>query len=133
MIQRADPRARRKAVVAVAGIAVGGAVLIGVGGPSLQRATSDALAGADRATTLRVLLLFVAALILPLLGFAAYLWRLGGRVISARRFPLPGAAVIRDTLVLEADDARRRGRVFQGLAAALAIAALALVFFASRL
>ncbi len=63
------------------------------------------------------------AFVAPLLGFAAYLWRLGDRIVRAERFPAPGQAVTRDTVVLRGIRARRRGRVMQLLAAALVLAA----------
>ena len=36
---------------------------------------------------------FFVAIAGPMLGFAGYFWRIGGRVIRAERFPAPDAAV----------------------------------------
>ncbi|MGE5549080.1 MAG: hypothetical protein ACM3ZC_00920 [Bacteroidota bacterium] len=43
----------------------------------------------------------------PILGFSAYFWRLGGRIVTTERFPPPGMAVVRDTHVLQNGAARR--------------------------
>lgn len=63
------------------------------------------------------------ALALPLLGVATYLWRLGDRIVRSGRFPAPGMAVARDTVVQQGLAARSRGRVLQFLAATLVLAA----------
>jgi hypothetical protein len=65
------------------------------------------------------------AFVVPLLGFAAYFWRLGERIVRAERFPAPGLAVTRDTVVLRGSFARRRGRLAQLLAAIFVLAASA--------
>jgi hypothetical protein len=73
------------------------------------------------------------ALEVPLLGFAAYLWRLGARIIRTGRFPAPGVAVARDTVVLRGGEARRRGWAAQLLAAILALGAGGLAVILWRL
>jgi hypothetical protein len=65
------------------------------------------------------------AFVVPLLGFAAYFWRLGDRIVRAERFPPPGLAVTKDTVVLRGKFARRRGRLAQLLAAIFVLAASA--------
>jgi len=67
------------------------------------------------------------AVVVPPLGVAAYLWRLGDRILRAERFPAPGLAVTKDMVVLRGRFARRRGRLAQLLAAILVLAASALV------
>lgn len=62
----------------------------------------------------------------PILGFSAYFWRLGGRIVTTERFPPPGMAVVRDTHVLQNGAARRRGRLIQAGAALLASAGCAI-------
>ena len=76
---------------------------------------------------------FFVAIAAPILGFAGYFWRIGGRVIRAERFPAPAAAVFRDTVVLRGRSARRRGRVMQLCAAILILAAAGFGIFLWRL
>jgi hypothetical protein len=61
-----------------------------------------------------------------LVAFAVYTWRLGAQTISAREFPPPGRAVIRDTPVRTGDAALAHGRGLQALAVLLAVAATAI-------
>jgi len=65
------------------------------------------------------------AVVVPPLGVAAYLWRLGDRILRAERFPPPGLAVTTDTVVLRGRFARRRGRLMQLVAAIFVLAASA--------
>jgi hypothetical protein len=121
LIQKADAGARRRAVILVA---AGGLVFL-----TLMAAVERyrlplhdwLLSDPDRFAGRLVLVsdLAAAALGLPLLGFALYLWAFGAKVMRAGRFPLPGQPVIRDTPVLEGREARARGRVLKVLAACL--------------
>ncbi|HEV8397340.1 MAG TPA: hypothetical protein VGQ37_23815 [Vicinamibacterales bacterium] len=72
------------------------------------------------------LALLAAALIAPLLPFAAYLWSIGRRTVRNQRFPPPGVRVLRATAATTGGSAVTRGRVLQGLALVLGAAALAL-------
>lgn len=87
--------------------------------PALAR---SALAGALRWSS--------AAVCLMVLAFAVYAFMLGRSIMRAQRFPLPGVAVIRDTVVLEGAAARRRSLLIQVIAATLAVFAL-LLFLAA--
>lgn len=69
---------------------------------------------------------------LSLAVFGAWLWRLGNAIKAAQRFPLPGARVIRDTPVLNGDDAIRRSMLFRGLGIFLLLATIALAVLAWR-
>jgi hypothetical protein len=68
--------------------------------------------------------MFAAFVSLLILGM--YFWRVGTRVKAAQRFPLPGARVVVDTMVLHGVLARRRGTVIRGLGAVLVFCAVAL-------
>jgi len=61
----------------------------------------------------------------PLLGLSIYLMVLGQRIVRARRFPLPGMAVSRDTPVVRDAAAVARGRLLQAMAGVLLIMGLA--------
>ena len=127
-IQKADPRARRRAILTVVFAALIGSVsifLLEQHGPALQ----DWIARdpAQLAKRLEIgLIVLTAAISLPLLAFAAYLWRFANRVIRTERMPPPGFAVVRDTPVLRGQFARHRGRMAQALAGFLALLACVL-------
>jgi hypothetical protein len=125
-IQRADPRARRWAVVLVALGTVGGLVLIRLA--ESQRPVLEAWITSDPTevdTRLRLIASgFGLAFGVPTLLGAGFLWRLGGRIVSFNRFPPPGMRVIRDTVVLSGQAARWRGHVLQLLALILTLAAV---------
>ncbi len=127
-IQKADPRARRRAIITlVLGALIGcGAILLFQHyAPALQ---DWILQDREKAGTriAYVLMLFSALSSVPLLAFAVYLWRFGSRVVGAERLPPPGCPVARDTPVLQGPSARRRGRLAQGLAGCLVCLAAAL-------
>ena len=130
-IQKADPEARRQALLAVIfGAAVGGLLIAGFahfGEPFRAWLLSEPAETAGRAR----LALYVSALVLsvPLIAFAVYLWRLGARVLRAQQFPPPGFRVIRDTPVISGPPAMTRGQVIQVLALCLGLAAALLWLF----
>ena len=119
-IQRADPATRRRALVAIAAIAVAGwAAYFGLqqwlGGlaglaPARMRASLEhAMVWGSWAATL------------PVAALAIVMWRYGGRVRRAARFPPPGAKVIRDTAVLHGEQALLRGTMLRVLAVFLGL------------
>ena len=127
-IQKADPRARRKALVLLIIATIIGAIVILLLESQLsmleQWISDDPGVAFERLElTLAVLAVVVAV---PLLGLAAYIWRLGARVIKTERFPPPGMAVIRDTPALTGTAARLRGRLIQAFAVIFALMAFAL-------
>lgn len=127
-VQKADSQARRRAILTIVLGTVAGCVFILLFkhyGPALQDwITQDPDKLAARVQS--GLLIAVALVSVPLLAFAAYLWRFGSRIARAERFPPPGYAVLRDTPVLRGRPARRRGRLAQALAGFLAFMACAL-------
>ena len=74
-----------------------------------------------------VLGVFCALLVSPPAGFGVYLWSFGRTVVRTKRFPPPGVAVIRDTPILQNQDAYRRGRLLQILAVLLFVASCCLL------
>ncbi|MDH3287206.1 MAG: hypothetical protein OEP48_05725 [Betaproteobacteria bacterium] len=124
-IQKADPRARRRAaVVLIAGVVVGALLLLVF--ERYEDALRDWIASMPELGPARIRLAAVAMIILliaPLLGLAVYFWRFGGAVIGAQRFPPPGCAVVRDTPVLAGQKALRRGRAFRMISVFLLVAA----------
>lgn len=130
-IQKADPTARRQAVLAVIfGAAVGGLLIAGFDhfhGPFREWLLSDPAETARRAR----LAMYLAAFVLsaPLIAFAVYLWLLGARVMRAQQFPPPGVRVIRDTPVIGGPAAVTRGQVIQVLALCLGVGAALLWSF----
>ncbi len=124
-IQKADPWARRRAVITLVVVAlIGGATLLLF--EHFRPALEDWIGQdpAHRAPRVAVFLAgFVALSSVPLLAFAVYLWRFGGRVVAAERFPPPGFAVVRDTPVLRGPTARGRGRLARTMAGSLALLA----------
>jgi hypothetical protein len=134
-IQKADPQARRRAVTLILVTAVVGAGLILLlrhYEPMLESWIMQDPAAAPGRIRL-VLLGLVALAAVPLLAFAVYLWRFGDRIIRAQRFPPPGLGLVRDTAVIEGDEARRRGRLVQVLALCLGVVACGLAVMLWRL
>jgi hypothetical protein len=134
-IQRADPSARRRAVILlIVGTLIGGSLLYAFerSWPSIVRwLLSDPEQLPHRLATLRNFLVLVT--VLPLLAFAVHLWGRGTTIRRHQRFPLVGERLIRDTLVVYGEAAVIRGRVLQCLAVALAVLAIGLVVVLWRL
>jgi hypothetical protein len=59
----------------------------------------------------------------PLAGLAVYLLGIGSRIVRTERFPPPGMAMTRDTIVVSGAHTRRRGRMMQLLAVILVLLA----------
>lgn len=131
-IQRADPRARRAALAYLVAAAAGGAgclLVFELYGQSLWRW----LLQAPRQDQLWFGALALVLLCLPLVLFAVWLWRYGVRVLRSDRHPPEGVLVVRDTPVARGTVARRYARLYQGLAALLAAAALIVAWIGWKL
>lgn len=90
--------------------------------------------GEDADVRLRIVIVTMTAVTAgPLLAFAVFMWRLGRRVIGAGRYPPPSLRVVRDTPIVTGQDAVRRGKLLQWLAAGVGMAALVLALLLSRL
>jgi hypothetical protein len=108
---------------------VGGTVL---GGAAIalfvrDRAALLAWVAADPQPRARLLLGAVGVVaVVPLLAFAAYVWRIGARTLEAGQFPPPGVRVVRDTPIVTGRPAIMRGRLLRAFALAFAGGAVAL-------
>lgn len=131
-IQKADPAARRQALLLIIFAAAVGGLLI-AGFEHIRELFREWLLSEPAETARRAkLALYVSAFILsaPVIALAIYLWVLGARVLRAQQFPPPGFRVIRDTPVVGGSGATARGHVVQILAVCLgACAALLWLFF----
>ena len=136
VIRRADPIARRHALIFTAVTAlVGGLLLITFQHyrPFLYDWVTGAPPEESEArikAVFRTLAMLTSA---PLVIFAAYLWQFGARIGRAQEFPPPGYRVMRDTPVVAGPAAVTRARLFKLLAAVLAAAAIALCLIIWRL
>src|SRR5262245_36226135 len=134
-IRKADPTARRQAVlVLVVGICVG-AVLIAAF-ERYRGLLSDWVLADPGDPVQRARLIIVLAgilLVAPVLGIAGYLWSVGGRIVHTREFPPPGLRVIRDTPIITGERAVARGRLLKVLALGLGIVSALLLLLLWRL
>lgn len=90
-IQRADPHTRRKVVLFVACAAIVGVVVIPLV-ESYRPALVDWITRDPEQIDSRLRLVFAVlavAFVVPLLGFGAYFWRVGDRIVRAERFCSP--------------------------------------------
>jgi hypothetical protein len=128
VIDRADDRVRVLVIAGIVTLVLIGLVIVVVADPARTALIGwilrDPAQSRSRAVTVSIAL--AAAVILPVLGAAGYLWRFGVRVVRERRFPPAGTLLIADTLVIEGIEAQRRGRMLQ--AVAIGLAATSLVF-----
>ena len=130
-VQKADPEARRKAILLlIFAAALGGLLISGfdhIREPFHEWLQSDPAETARRAR----LALSVSMLVLsvPAIAFAVYLWLLGRKMLLAQQFPPPGYRVIRDTPVVRGAPAVSRGHAIQILAVCLGVAAGILCLF----
>ena len=128
-IQRADAGTRRRAIwIVVLGIAAGAVLLLWFEQslPALIAwATGNPNQGAARAKLL--LALIGTVIVVPLAGFAAYLWFLGERISKSGRFPLPSMKVVQDTVVVTGQAAVTRSRFVKALAVFLAISVIGML------
>ena len=120
-IQPVDPRARRRSLYTVGiGLVAGLALLAAVEfwQDDIQSGVEAYLLSSEQTVTLPIVLLLAVT---PMLVLAVYLFRIGQRIVIARRFPPPGMALSRDTPILEGRAAVWRGRLLQIIAVILLI------------
>jgi len=129
-MQKADPAARKKAMwIIIAGTFTGIGFVLAL--ENQREALFNWFFSDPAQLVYRLRFLFISVVVfgaLPLIAFAAYFWLLGNRVIQDRRFPLEGQKLVRDTPILEGPAARKRGRIFKGLALLFGIIAVTFCF-----
>lgn len=122
-IQRADPAARRLALIGVVAMAGLGLIPIiwlqGVLDTISELRRTDPVEATRR--MLGVTRLLAAATAVTCFVIAIWLAQLSFRIRTAGRFPLPGARVVRDTPVLRGAAAGRQARIALMVALALLI------------
>jgi hypothetical protein len=122
-IQRADARSQKMAILTVIAVLIGGAVLgtvfqgwiTVVSGMPLDTAIASLTTAFNWSVGIGTVVLGAAG---------CHFWWRGNRVRQTRRFPHPGALVIRDTVVLEGQAAVSRGTVLQILGVTLIVCAV---------
>ena len=130
-IRKADPGARRRAIlVVVLGAAVGGLLIAGF--EHFREPFRDWLISDPAETARREKLAIYASVVVlcvPVMAAAAYFWLLGAKVLRAQQFPPPGFRVIRDTPVIDGRGAVTRGHVLQVVAVCQGLGAAGLCWF----
>jgi hypothetical protein len=130
-IHKADPAARRIAILMIVCVAIAGAVFV-LAANQFRPQFENWLREDLRVRIWIVVALVDAAVVLPLLGAAGYLWHLGTRIARAARYPPPELRVLHDTEIVTGVTARRRAYAVRALACVLALAAVLLVYFMWR-
>jgi hypothetical protein len=130
-VQKADPDARRRAILALIFAAALGALLISgfdyFGAPFREWLTSESAETTRRAKLALAISIFVLSS--PVIAFAIYFWLFGARVLRAQQFPPPGSRVICDTPIVRGQAAVTRGHAIQILAVCLGAGAAVLALF----
>ncbi|HSO08051.1 MAG TPA: hypothetical protein VLW45_12485 [Pelomicrobium sp.] len=116
-VLRADPQARRGALIALAAVLVIGVVTIACGLP----AATDWLKRQPPAEALRILQWLALAAFVPMIPFGYFTWRQGQRILAGGQFPPPGTRVIVDTPIVTGREARARGVALKTTAVLLAV------------
>lgn len=119
-LERADRKERIRWFIILLVMALAGAAAIVWLGPTL----TGRLESAEPEKTLRVVVMALSILFIPVAVFGLTIVLLGRRTLSSERFPPPGVKVIRDTVVLEGREARRRGYILTVLGSLLIILSL---------
>ena len=131
-ILRADPGRRRAALVLVLVGLLAGIALLAFLNRWMSRVME--LPNTEAEAQLSTVLVWVTGGISGgLLLFAVALLHVGRKIGRVAVWPLPGSRVIRDTPILRGAEALKRGRVLQGAAVVLILAAAAIAFAAWRL
>jgi hypothetical protein len=132
-VQKADPAARKKAVLLLLIFAV-----LGAGSFYIVEATKYDLADwvETNATAilndLKIIAVALVVLFTPVYLALYHFFSLGSRIARTQRFPPPGLAVIRDTKIITGDTAILRGRILQILSVTIALMTIVTIFMALR-
>lgn len=106
-LERADRKERTRLFIILLVMALAGAAAI----VWLVPALLGHLESVEPEKALRVVVMALSILFIPVAVFGLTIVLLGRRTLSSERFPPPGVKVIRDTVVLEGREARRRGYI----------------------
>ena len=126
-MQKADPRARKKAIgILFLGAAVGATAIYAF--KRYEMEISSWLAANVDWIASHPGMFFVVGLILisPLLLLTGYLYLYGLRIVRTKRIPPPNYSVTRNTIVRTGNQAVLRGRIVQLLSAILMLAGSAI-------
>lgn len=134
-VRKADPALRRRMLLFVALAVIVAALLIffleRYRAPLREWLLAEPGMTAQRGGMIITLLAVLS--VAPLIGFAVYLWSIGGRALRAREFPPPGLRVIRDTRMITGEAAVSRAHQLKLLAVGCLIASVALALLLWRL
>ena len=118
--QRDRSLQRRVAVLAGLGFAAALPMLLLLQA-NLRNPTANS---ADLLAQIHYAIAAIAIVALPMHWPVRWLWQLGRATVRTERFPPPDTRVVRDTPVLHAQAARRRGRALQAFAVLLSMTTL---------
>ncbi len=113
----ADKVYRKKVIFVYVILGSIGVAVIGWGLPWMQKFLQT-LGREEALQFMKVVLVMVFLSVIPV---ALYLFSFGRKVSAAERFPPPGTKVIRDTVVLEGEKAKQRGRLIVVFSLVLAL------------
>lgn len=125
-IQRADARSRRRAILVIALVLLVGGV-VSVECESWLREVHDMPTEAAQQSLTTVFRWCVGAMSIMTGLAGCFAWWWGRRVRVSLRFPLPGARVLRDTVILSGQPAASRGMLLQVLGVSLMLIAAGIV------
>ena len=129
-IQRADPTTR---LVALLAVGAGGtlAIVSGFFATAFPEITSSIRNALTAFFVASPHLLPVASGIgvLPVIFVSIYLYSFGNRIVRAKRFPLPGQKVVRNTRIRQGEAAITHARRLQTLSVALVLTCAAIPIF----
>ncbi len=133
-ILRADPRLRKRLLTALVVTSLSGTVVLFILQgmlANLQNLHGEAFERARNGLAAAFTWSIAGSVVLAI-SASVWLWRVGSRSQNALQFPPPGLRVVRDIVILRGEQAVRRGRLLQILAAALLLSTMGLLAAAWR-
>jgi len=134
-IMKADPEARKQALLFIIAMAIlGGCAIFGV--TQYLDSINEWLLSDPRAYAGRLRIIFLGMAVflsLPICGLSIWLWRLGADILAGERFPPAGWRIISDTPILKGPAASLKGYLCKGMAFFLTAMMLMLWFALWRL
>ncbi len=130
-IQKANAAARTKTIALMSVVCVIGLGLIAAVETYQSKLTNWIEANAMIISqNPSVVIATLIVLFAPLYVAGYYVFSLGSRIARAKRFPPPGQAVVRDTIIATGVQAVMRGRILQMLSVAMALTITIVIFLA---